>query len=251
MANNNKITQAVLLAAGLGTRMRTVTEKMGIPKVMVPLLGKPLLQWHIEELKKFGVNEFFINLHYLPDAIRNYFGDGSRLGVKIDYALEEPEILGTAGGIKNFDGKLGERFFVLYGDTFYGVNYSNLIDFYDVRKDAIGLTTARRTDHPADSDLAVLDQDGRIVQFLLKPHKEFPADYWGTSAPYIFSKEVLKYIPPKQYYEIDHQLVPDLLKRGYGYYAYCLQKGEFRKDIGTPERYREVEEYLKQKGAGA
>lgn len=84
----NKITQAVLLSAGLGTRMRALTEKMNIPKVMTPLLGKPLLEWHIEALKKYRITEFFINLHYLPDAIQSYFGDGSKWGVKITYALE-------------------------------------------------------------------------------------------------------------------------------------------------------------------
>ena len=236
----NKITQAVLLSAGLGTRMRALTEKMNIPKVMTPLLGKPLLEWHIEALKKYRITEFFINLHYLPDAIQSYFGDGSKWGVKITYALEEPEILGTAGGIKNFDGMLGENFFALYADTFYEIDYKNLIDFYFSKKDAIGIGTARRTDHPQDSDLAVLDDKSRVIQFFLKPHKELPKDYWGMSAPYIFLNKILQCIPPKKYYEIDHQLVPDFLNHGYGYYAYKLQPDEFRKDIGTPERHHEV-----------
>ena len=241
----NKITQAVLLSAGFGVRMRVITENMNIPKVMIPLLGKPLLEWHIEILKKHGISEFFINVHYLPDAIKSYFGDGSKWGVKITYVLEEPDILGTAGGIKNFDGVLGEYFFVLYADTFYEIDYERLINFYFSKKDAIGIGTVRLTDHPQDSDLAVLDDDSKVARLLLKPHKEFPADCWGISAPYIFSKKVLQYIPPKKYYEIDHQLVPDLLSRGMGYYVYKLQPGEFRKDIGTPERYREVEKYLK------
>lgn len=245
----NKVTQAVVLSAGLGTRMRAVTENLKIPKVMVPLLGKPLLEHHITELKKHGIKEFFINLFYLPEAITDYFGDGSKLGVKINYFLEQPEILGTAGGIKSFENQLGDEFLVLYGDTFYGIDFDRFIEKYEsLRDDAIGLVAARRTDHPKDSDLAVLGDDGRVVQFLIKPHKEFPAsDFWGTSAPYIFKKEVLKFVPAAKYYEIDHQLVPDLLNRGYHYYAYKLSKEEFRKDIGTPERYKEVEEYLAKK----
>jgi NDP-sugar pyrophosphorylase family protein len=243
----HSITQAVLLSAGLGTRARALTEEMNVPKVMLPLLGKPLLEWHIEKLKKCGISEFFINLHYLPGAIRDYFGDGSRWDVNITYALEEPEILGTAGGIKNFERTLGEHFFVLYGDTFYEVDYGNVINFYFSKKDTIGIGTARHTDHPEDSDLAVLDADSKVIQFFLKPHKEFPKDCWGMSAPYIFSKKILEYIPPKTYYEIDHQLLPHLLSLGCHYYAYQLQRGEFRKDIGTPERYREAEEHLKGK----
>lgn len=246
----NKITQAVILSAGLGTRLRPLTDN--IPKVMVPLAGKPLLEWHIEQFKKHGLREFFINLHYLPDVIKNYFGDGFKFGVKIKYALEEPEILGTAGGIKNFQDLLQENFFVIYGDTFYQIDYGRLANFYLSLKDAIGLGTVRRTDHPQDSDLAVIDEGGRILQFLMKPHKELPQkDFWGMSAPYIFSKKILEYIPHEKYYEIDHNLVPDLLSRDYHYYAYRLQKDEFRKDIGTMERYRAVEEYIKKTRASA
>ncbi|MEK7146732.1 MAG: NDP-sugar synthase [Patescibacteria group bacterium] len=257
---SNKITQAVILSAGFGTRLRAVTEKMNIPKVMAPLLSKPLLEWHIEALKKSGIREFFVNLHYLPGVIINYFGNGLKWKVKINYAFEKPEILGTAGGIKNFEDILGDNFFVLYGDTFYEIDYGEIERFYFSRDNAIGAGTVRKTDHPLDSDLAVLGENDRVARFLLKPHQGEllarlesrsesggPENYWGMSAPYIFSKKILEFIPPKTYYEIDHQLVPDLLGRGYNYYAYKLQKGEFRKDIGTPERYREVEEYLKKK----
>ena len=249
MPENNfqKITQVVILSAGLGTRLRLVTEKMNIPKVMAPFLGKPLLEWHIEALKKSGIREFFINLHYLPDVITDYFGNGSKLEVKINYAFEKPEILGTAGGIKNFEDMLGDNFFVLYGDTFYEIDYGEITRFYFSRANAIGAGTVRKTDHPFDSDLAVLGENDRVVEFLLKPHKKLPENYFGMSAPYIFSKKILEFIPSKTYYEIDHQLVPVLLSRGYNYYAYKLQKGEFRKDIGTPARYKEVEEYLKKK----
>ena len=239
----NKITQAVLLSAGFGTRIRALFPD--IPKVMAPMLGKPLLLWHIEELKKHGVTEFFINLHYLPDIIRNYFGDGSNFGVKITYVLEEPEIRGTAGGVKNFDGMLTDNFFVLYADTFYRMDYGNLIDFYASLEDPIGIATVRKTDHPMDSDLAILDENDRITEFRLKPHTELPKEYWGSSAPYIFSPKILEFIPKGKYYEIDHNVVPDILSRRYNYYAYRLKEGEFRKDVGTPERYKEVEEYLK------
>lgn len=244
--NYEPITQAVILSAGLGTRLREIT-KGDIPKVMVPLAGKPLLEYHITELKKYGVSEFFVNLHYLPDVIKNYFGDGSKWGVKIHYAFETPEILGTAGGIKNFEGMLRDNFFVLNGDTFYKIDYKNLVDFYSSREDPIGAGSARETDHPFDSDLVVPGEDGLVSQLLLKPHKTLPKEYFGMSAPYIFSNKILAYIPPKKYYELDHELVPDLLRRGFKYYAYTLQPGEFRKDIGTPERYKEVQEYLVKK----
>lgn len=238
------ISQAVILSAGLGTRLRPLTDN--IPKVMVPLAGKPLLQWHIEQLKKYGVREFFINLHYLPEKITGYFGDGSKFGVKIIYALEKPEISGTAGGVKNFEGKLGDRFLVLYGDTFYQIDYGRLFDYYTALPDLIGMITVRKTDHPLDSDLAILGDDNRVLQFLIKPHKKLPSgEYWGSSAPYILSKKAAQHIPPKKHYEIAHGLIPRLLKLKYKLYAYHLREGEFRKDIGTMERYREVEEYVR------
>lgn len=242
------ISQAVILSAGLGTRLRPLTDNL--PKVMVPLGGKPLLQWHIEQFKKHGIREFFINLHYLPDAIRNYFGDGSKWGVKITYAFE-PEILGTAGGVKNFEHELADNFFVIYGDTFYKINYERLADFYLSHKDAIGMGTVRQTDHPWDSDLAVVDDGGKVIEFHIKPHKELPQNYFGMSAPYIFSKKIFAYIPTGEYYEIDHDLVPDILRRGYNYYAYRLHEDEFRKDIGTMERYQEVQEFLNKKIASS
>jgi len=107
--------------------------------------------------------------------------------------------------------------------------------------------TVRETDHPWDSDLVVLGEGNLVAEFLPKPHKELPKNYWGMSAPYIFSKKVLEFIPSGKYCEIDHELVPELLRRGYRYYAYRLREGEFRKDIGTIERYKEVQEYLASK----
>lgn len=270
--NSKSISQAILLSAGLGTRLRDIT-KGEIPKVMVPLLGKPLLEYQIEDFKKVGVNEFLINLHYLPEKITEYFGDGSKWGVKIKYFEETPEILGTAGGIKDFEEHLEENFFVIYADTFYQVDYKKISDFYFSLEDAIGITTARVTDHPEDSDLAIIGENKEVKEFLIKPHSEeirarlnlFTSQnitsasvrdrqqapvsvnprFYGTSAPYVFSKKILEYIPENKYYEIDHNLVPDLLSRGFKYYAYKLQEGEFRKDIGTPDRYHFVENYLK------
>ena len=101
------IKQAVILCAGLGTRLRPLTDI--VPKPMIPILGKPLLEWNIEQFKRHGVTEFFINLYYLPDVIRDYFGDGAKWDVKIVY-FQEKEILGTAGGVKNFAGMLDEAF---------------------------------------------------------------------------------------------------------------------------------------------
>ncbi len=236
------IHQAVILSAGFGTRLEPVTRGK-IPKVMVPLAGKPILEWHIERLREYGVNEFFINLFYLPDTIKNYFGDGSKWGVKIRYVLEEPEIRGTAGGIKNFDGKLDENFFVIYGDVFNLIDFQKMEEAFFTKPDGVAMEVVGDNDHPHDSDLVEIDEQMKFLKIRPKPHATLPERYKAMrAAAFIFKKEALQYIPTNTYYEIDHQLLPDLLSRGYIIYGY--ECGEYIKDIGTPERYREVGEYL-------
>jgi len=237
----NKITQAVILSAGLGTRLRPITDN--IPKVMAPIAGRPLLQWHIEQLKKHGVKEFFINLHYLPDVIKNYFGDGEKFGVKINYSFE-PEILGTAGGIKNFDGKLRNDFFVIYGDIFNQLDYSKMAAAYFGKPDALGMEVVGDTDHPRDSDLIEVGEDLRFLKIHAKPHKKIPKKYKAMrAAAFIFNRRVLEHIPSGKFYNLDHELLPMVLARGEKFYGY--ETNDYLKDIGTIERYGAVEEYVK------
>lgn len=235
------ITQAVILSAGFGTRLAPITGGK-IPKVMMPFAGRPLLEWHIEQFKKHRINEFFINLHYLPEAITAYFGDGSKWRAKITYAREEPEILGTAGGVKNFDRLLGERFFVIYGDVFSLMDYATMAERFSEKEDAIGMELVGATDHPYDSDLVQLDDELRFLKIHPKPHKTLPPNYKSMRGVFIFTNRILQYIPPMQYYEIDHQLLPDVLRRGETFYGY--ECNDFVKDIGTPDRYKAVNRWL-------
>jgi mannose-1-phosphate guanylyltransferase/phosphomannomutase len=236
--------QAVVLSAGLGTRLQPITDN--IPKAMVPFGGKPLLQWHIEQFKKHGVKEFFINLHHLPDIIKNYFGDGSKFGVKITYSFE-PEILGTAGGIKQFEPYLGENFFVIYGDMFSLVDYSKMAEEFTEKPDAVGMVVVGRNDHPRDSDLVGVDKNLKFLKIYTKPHgyKKLPDNFRTMDAVFILKNNILKYIPVGKYYEIDHELLPAVLAEGRNFYGY--ETSDYLKDIGTIERYNEVEEYLKKK----
>lgn len=235
-----RIKQAVILSAGFGTRLRPLTDTM--PKVMVPILGKPMLEHHILRLKKHGVTEVFINLHYLPDVVRSYFGSGTAWGIKIIYALEDPIILGTAGGIKNFEDMLDEEFFVIYGDVFSLVDYSKMAEAFAARPDAIAMGIVGETDHPHDSDLVTTDNNLRFLQIYPKPNKEIPAEYTSMRALYIMNKRILKYVPKNTYYEIDHQLLPAVLAQGGVVYGY--KTTDFHKDAGTMERYEQVKAYI-------
>lgn len=238
------INQVVILSAGLGTRLRPLTDN--IPKVMVPISGKPLLEHHILSFKKYGIKEFFVNLYYLPDVITNYFGDGAKWGVKITYFLE-PEIRGTAGGVKSFENQLGENFFVIYGDMYSEVDYTMMAKAFAGKTGAIGMMAVGENDHPQDSDLVEVDDDMRFLKIYIKPHgyDALPENFKTMDAIYIFNRRVLSYIPANKYYEIDHKLLPDLIERGERFYGY--ECGNYLKDIGTLERYKQVKEYVERK----
>jgi mannose-1-phosphate guanylyltransferase/phosphomannomutase len=236
----NEIKQAVILSAGLGTRLRPITDT--IPKPMLPFFNKPMLQWNIEQFKKHGINEFFINLHYLPEVIKNYFGDGSKFGVKITYSFE-PEILGTAGGLKRFEGKLNEVFFLIYGDILSLVDYAKMAEVWNKKPGAIGMQRVARTEDYADADVAELDSDASFLKIHPKPHNQKYPNAYRMRGIFILKKEILPYIPENTPYEIAKQLLPDIINRGKKFYAY--ECDDYSKGIDTMEKYREVEEYLK------
>ena len=117
--------KAVLLAAGKGERLKPLTENL--PKVMISINGKPILEYHIEMLANAGTTDVFINLHHLPEKIMEYFKDGKKWGLKIQYSYE-PEILGTAGAVKKLEKELRPGpFLVIYGDNFLKINYRDFI----------------------------------------------------------------------------------------------------------------------------
>lgn len=238
--NSNKITQAIILSAGLGTRLRPLTDN--IPKVMIPLLGKPLLLRHIEQLKKHGVKDIFINLHYLPDVIRDYFGDGSKFGVNIKYFFEEKEILGTAGGLKGFEKDIKDNFFVIYGDVFSLVNYSEMSNYFFNKDNAIGIEIIGNTDHPYDSDLVEVSNDSKFLKIYTKPHESIPEKFNSMKAIFVFNKKIFDFIPNNIYYEIDHQLLPEVIKN-HNFFGYKCN--DYLRDVGTIDRYNEVIDFLK------
>ncbi len=239
-----KIKQAVILCAGLGTRLRPITDT--IPKPMLPILGKPLLEWNIEQFKKHGVTEFFINLHYLPEVIKNHFGDGSKWGVKINYFFESA-ILGTAGGVKNFENQLDDVFFLIYGDMISMMDYSRMAEYFSNKPGAIGMQRMQKTDNYADADVAELDADGSYLKIHPKPHTEKYSNAYRMKGIFILKKEILNYIPAGAFYELGKNLLPDLVSKGKKFYSY--ECNDYSKGIDTEDKWREVEEYLKKSSA--
>ena len=189
--------KAVLLAAGIASRLKGIVDD--IPKPMVPVAGKPILQHNIEWLKKFGVTDIYINLHHLPDCITRHFDDGSDRGVLIKYSYE-PNLLGTAGAVKKiasdyWQDNLNEPFLVIYGDNLVSdFDLCRIISFHNRNRGIGTICLYRKPDEVAKSGVAVLDEHCRIIKFVEKPAPgEISGDLVNTGI-YVLSPAILKYI---------------------------------------------------------
>lgn len=224
--------QVVVLCAGLGTRLRPLTDK--IPKQMIPIAGKPLLEHLLLHLKKMGIKEFFINLHYLPEQIKNHFGDGKKQGIKITYAYE-PILKGTAGGIKNFEKQLNKEFFVVYGDMWNELDFKKFYNFYVTKGRPMGMVLVAKADR-RDTDMVELDNNHRFKKFYQRPHPKNLSlkNKMLLNAGYIFSKKFLELVPTNSYCALDQEVLPKILKNGWPLYGY--PSTELVLDIGTFDR---------------
>jgi mannose-1-phosphate guanylyltransferase/phosphomannomutase len=236
------IKQAIIIAGGFGTRLRPYTDTT--PKPMLPVLGKPLLDWNIEQFKKFGVTEFFLTLHHMPDAITKYFGDGSKFGVKMHYFIEDTP-LGTAGGIKKMEPLLDEEFFVMNGDTLSLIDYGAMEKAWRGKRDAIGMQRIGTSSNYGDADVAELDADGRIIAIHPKPHDK-NENVYRMRGIYILKKEILAYASASDRCELNTDLLPRAIAAGKSFYGY--ECDDYSKGIDTVEKWKEVEGYLKDKG---
>jgi len=234
------IKQAVIAAGGFGTRLRPFTDTA--PKPMIPVLGKPMLAWDIEQFKKYGVTEVFCTLHYLPEVVMDYFGDGSRFGVKMHYTIEQ-ESLGSAGGIKEFEQKLDDEFFYIYGDMVSLMDYVKMERAWREKPTGtIGMQRVQRTDDHADADTVELDETGRLIAVHPKPHAQIYPNAYRARGMFILNKKILSYIPGGESFDFGRQLLPAVLAGGEKFYGY--ECDDYSKGIDTVEKLREVEARL-------
>lgn len=228
--------KAVILAAGLGSRLKPITDT--IPKVMVPIGGKPLLLWHIEYLKRYAITDIYINLHYKPEKIRTFFGDGRGYGVHITYSYE-PIIRGTAGALRAFSRYLTERFILLYGDVFTKIDLDRF-SAYHQEKNALVTAVVHLTDHPLDSDLAEVSSRGKITKLMFKPHGRISIKSLSLGAMYVCEPDMIPLVPQKIPSDLVHDILPAVMRLKKSLYAY--RTDEYIMDIGTPERLARVSE---------
>jgi histidinol-phosphate phosphatase family protein len=228
--------KALILAAGLGTRLRPITD--GMPKAMVPIApGLPLLEHHIRHLAAQGIREFVINLHHYPDRITGHFGDGARFGVQIEYSDESGELLDTAGAVRKAAPMLGDDFLLVYGDQLHFLDFGELLSTYR-RTGALAALVLKRSDAPENGDLVQFDpESGRISHWHARPHGQvaFGDSMYLNAGLYVLSSAIVDRIPAGRPVSLDREVLPALVAEGQPIYG--LRAADDVLDIGTPDKY--------------
>lgn len=208
--------KAIIMAGGDGSRLRPVTCTM--PKPMVPVLNVPVMEYAVRLLRMHGVKQIAVTLRYLPDAIREYFGDGSRFGVRITY-FTETTALGTAGGVGQAREFLDETCIVLSGDGITDCDLTAAVGFHRASCAEATLVTVH-TDDPREFGLVCTDSAGRITQFREKPEwSDVVCDRVNTGI-YILEPSVLDRIPPDRACDFSKDVFPAMLRSGQRLYAW-------------------------------
>jgi NDP-sugar pyrophosphorylase family protein len=227
--------RALVLAAGEGRRLRPLTLRM--PKPMVPVGGRPVLEHLLALLRAHGVDEVAINLHHRPEAIVDHFGDGRAFGVAITYA-HEPRLLGSAGAARALDGFLTDTFLVLYGDVLTDADLSALAARHRAAGGA-GTIGLYEVPDPERCGIAELDGSGRVTRFVEKPAPGAVAGNLANSGIVVLEPSVLREVPPDRPYDFGLHLFPRLLERGAPLFGARLDG--YVLDIGSPERLAQAE----------
>ncbi|MBD0394363.1 MAG: NDP-sugar synthase [Microcoleus sp. C1-bin4] len=245
--------KAMILAAGKGTRVRPITHT--IPKPMIPILQKPVMEFLVELLRQHGFDQIMVNVSHLADVIENYFRDGQKFGVQIAYSfegrIEEGEMigeaLGSAGGMKriqDFSPFFDDTFVVLCGDALIDLDLTAAVKWHR-EKGAIAtivMKSVPREEVPSYG-VVVTDDSGKIQAFQEKPSVEEALSTDINTGIYIFEPEIFKYIPSGQEYDIGSQLFPALVAEGAPFYGISM---DFEwVDIGkVPDYWRAIQSVL-------
>jgi mannose-1-phosphate guanylyltransferase/mannose-1-phosphate guanylyltransferase/phosphomannomutase len=224
--------KAMILAAGVGSRLGKLTAHM--PKPMVPVGGRPAMEHIVNLLRYYGIKDVVANLHYLPELIMSYFGDGSGHGIRLAYSVEE-KLLGTAGGVKNNQWFLDQTFLVISGDALTDIDLAAFLNFHRENKALATIALKEQVD-VEQFGVVITDEAGRIRNFQEKPKKEDALSSLVNTGIYIFEPEIFQLIPRGQFYDFGRNLFPLLVERGEPFYGYPMDG--YWCDIGTPETYQ-------------
>lgn len=228
--------KVVIMAGGKGTRIASVASD--IPKPMIKIAGKPVLEREIECLKSQGFDDIIITVSHLGNIIEDYFGDGSDFGVRIEYYFEK-EPLGNAGALFKLKDKLTEDFLLLNADAVFDIDFKRFVEYHRKKGGLVTLFTHPNS-HPYDSGLIISDDDGSVLSWLSK-EDERPVYYRNrvNAGLHVISPEILKDDIATQKVDLDRQLLKPLAGTGK---MFVYDSPEYVKDMGTPDRFFSVTE---------
>ncbi|MFH1283556.1 MAG: NDP-sugar synthase [bacterium] len=224
--------KAFILSAGQGTRLRPLTYT--VPKPMIPIGNKPVLEYTLENSKRCGINDVIINVNENPKMITDYFGDGSSFAMNIIYSYEK-DLLGTAGAVKKMEKYFSGTFFVLSGDGLTDIDLRKVLNFHKTKK-SFATMVLKKIDARFEYGVTVIDRSSRIKNFLEKPFWSDVFTNTVNTGVYVFEPEIFKFIPKNSFYDFGHQVWPKLLNRGKRIFGYVTDS--YWCDIGNLDEYR-------------
>jgi mannose-1-phosphate guanylyltransferase/phosphomannomutase len=239
----------VIVAGGLAIRMLPITET--IPKCLIDIDGKPLIQYQIEFFQKKGFTEIIFCIAHLAGMVKGYFGDGKKFGVNIRYSEEPKELLGTAGAVGLIKNMIKDTLIVYYGDNLTTMDFDELVAFHKKEKSDFTIVIRDLPPNYKSSSIIILDEKKNIISFIEKPSEQQWEEYknhkkYINSGIYVVEPEVLKLIPENKKYDFAKELIPDLMSKG------RIVKGfvsnNFFREIGRVEKYEHFKQEIKKKG---
>ena len=231
--------KALILAGGLGTRLREVVK--ACPKSMATVAGKPFLVHLLERLRSQGVLHVVLCVGYRWRQIESIIGDGNTLGIQVDYSVEKKP-LGTAGALKLAEHHIGETFMVMNGDTFLDIDLKKLLHFHHKNNAGATLTLVSMSDMSSFGAVDI-DDKGRVRSFSEKSEIK-QSRGWINGGVYIFEPSVLNLIPKNRFVSLEKEIFPLMKSKGLHIYGY--QSDSYFIDIGTPKNYNRSQKELKE-----
>lgn len=227
--------KAMILAAGVGSRLDPLTRT--VPKPMVPIVNRPVIEHIVEKLKTHGVTDIMVNLHYLGDVIKSHLGNGSKFGVKISYAQED-RLWGDAGSVKRAEEFLRDgTFLVVGGDDISDIDLTRLLKFHRDKR-ALSTIALSLVDDPSEYGIVLMNEKGRITRFLEKPKGEVIFSNTANTGVYVFEPEVFDTIPRGVSYGFGNNVFPQLLEQKKPLFGYLTSS--YWRDVGNLQVYRKT-----------
>lgn len=226
--------KVVIMAGGEGTRLRPLTCTK--PKPMVPIVNRPVMEHIVNLVRKHNFREIAVTLQYMPEVIKDYFDDGRRFGIEMNYFVEDTP-LGTAGSVKNAEDFIDDTFVVISGDALTDIDISKAVDFH-ASKRAIATLVLKKVDVPLEYGVVVTNRDGRIQRFLEKPSWGEVFSDTANTGIYVLNAEVLRLFNKNERFDFSKDLFPMLLKNQLPIYGYVTE--DYWCDVGDIKAYIQV-----------